>query len=145
MYSEGDQKLAREEKCFICGRKDHWENKCPGKKKRRIKSKVMELFNSSHNPYEWDLVSESNYEFEYFYVNIDFDSDIENAFQKNSVTDDAKSEGDCTYLSDFLMFSFNKTQQQIASLHRHMDSHNASLVIPRRRIQEKIDALTMES
>lgn len=78
----------------------------------------MELFNSLRNPADWDLVSESNFEFEYFYVNIDSDSDIENTFHKNSVINDATSEGDCTYLFHCLMFSFNKTQQQIASLHR---------------------------
>lgn len=69
----------------------------------------MELFNSSHNLADWDLVSDSNSEFEYFFVNIDSDSDIENEFQKISITDDCTSEGDCTYLFDCLMFSFNKT------------------------------------
>lgn len=101
----------------------------------------MELFKPSYDPTEWDLVSEPDSECEYFFVNTESDKEFENDFHKFTISDTSDNEDAYTYISDCLMFSFQNVKHQIENLQKQKDFLNSSLIIPRRRIQEKIDKL----
>ena len=51
-YFKKRSEPADKEKCFICGKKGHWANKCPNKNK---KPRLASMFSEDLDPSWWDL------------------------------------------------------------------------------------------
>jgi hypothetical protein len=51
--------------CFICKKPGHWASQCPLRSKTKTQVKVMNIFQSTYDPTEWDMVQDRP-EGEYF-------------------------------------------------------------------------------